>query len=210
MLDSTKSLSDEHTVNTRFSRDEVSEIIAEALNASKANLSLKQAALLSVELQPVIMSAVERVFKRTLDRVNPVDPVSGLSVPPVARERYRFRSSAHKSLKPHEFLREIWGDYQDAGLLYTGHLKKVDHALYNALIYRSKTALSEVESPTEAHYADQLLSQFRILSAYHIKHPESVPPEFKSQAALISRTVSTRVGAAGARLEGALRAVAMD
>ena len=116
-----------------------------------------------------------------------VDPVSKLVVPPTERGLYSQRNGELANLNAPKFLAIVWNDYLEAGLLYTGHLKKVDPSLYNALIYLARQTargVAEIEGrewePRDT--ANLLFSKFRILTEEHLDSP---PTGYERQSKLI-------------------------
>lgn len=199
-LDNTPAPPHEQDVNTaKLVRDEVIVSIADMLGASKANLDGRQAALLSQDVRELLKTTVEKVVHAAFDSVAMVDTESGLKLPPQEREKYRPRGKA----SPSQFLRDVWADYLDAGLMYSGHLKRVDPALYNALNHQAKTALSPLSAKIgERELAGHFLENFGVLCAWHLKH---IPADYARQTSVLRDASALRTSTAETKIEAAIQ-----
>lgn len=166
--------------------------LAEVLATSKAKLSTTQVALLSPELSDVcthfLRAAIKRQLADALKNIELVDPATGLPVSPLAREFYQSRDRKSRRLSAPDFLKQTWGDYLEPHLLYSGHLRKIDLSLYNALTYHARSALCSVSSSSktipESELAAVFFENYGVLASWHLKHPI---PGTEQQVDLIQR-----------------------
>lgn len=163
-------------------------VLAKSLSYSKAGLTPQQIALLSMELKDVLRKTISGEFEMAISNIEPIDPVTGLSVPPMARDNYQSRGDTRRSTTAPAFLRDTWPDYLNAHLLYSGHLRKIDLSLYNALTYHARTSLTQLGSnssnkmPCNVSLAKFCFDEYGLLTSWHLRNPT---PDIMRQVSLI-------------------------
>jgi hypothetical protein len=106
-----------------------------------------------------------------------VDPRTKLELPPKPRTPYS-RGIDGKRVHAETFLKAVWSDYIDAGLLYSEHIRKVDSGLYYALHHISKKGPN-----TFASYLESL----SVVTRSQVAHP---PQHLQDQAKIIAASVN--------------------
>jgi len=102
-----------------------------------------------------------------------VDPITGLTVPPDPRRPYRERGHHADGTRVglFEFLRQEYGPYLDAHLLYSGHLQDIDRPAYEALLYLARKYVRHNKLDNDVKHTAAFFLQNGILAGEHLEYP---------------------------------------
>jgi len=139
-----------------------------------------------------ILSEMALIAIDELTRPSIIDPTTGLILPPAARKPYRERGHHPdgRRLTIFEHLRREYGEYIDAGLLFSGHLLEIDKPAYEALLYQAEKEAKEKGEKRGSNTAEFCL-RHGVLTGDHLTSP---PPGRDHQIELIKLLHAKRIG----------------
>jgi hypothetical protein len=170
---------------------EIGAMVSSSLNGLpiKSDATLKDK--LAQQLTKDMAAVLSRRITKFLNELDYIDSRTGLPVPPHPRMHYSNRRGDFLPMNAPQFLEKVWGDYLDAGLLYTGHLKKVDPSLYNAIVYlarqvaRGKAELLDIEW-TPKLTLKILFDKYRLITEEQLESP---PDSIRASVELLRESI---------------------
>ena len=116
-----------------------------------------------------------------------VDPVTGLTLPPEPQLPYRERphNSDGSRITLFEHLKNEYGPYFDAHLLFSGHLQDIDRPAYEALLYLARKQARHRNMSGDLSHMPAFLLEHGILAGEHLEFP---PEHLTRQVELINRS----------------------